>query len=48
MRHCVFRFKLALIVPFLSVCVVLAVASGERVDLRTINPPEAVDGGKGL
>ena len=37
----VFRFKLALIVHFLSVCVVLAVASGERVGLSTIKQPEA-------
>ena len=41
MKHCVFKFKLALIVPILSVCVVLAVASGERVDLSTISLPEA-------
>ena len=36
-----FRFKLVLIVHFLSVCVVSAVASGERVDLSTISPFEA-------
>ena len=36
-----FRFKLVLIVNFLSVCVVSAVASGERVALNTISPPEA-------
>ena len=38
-----FRFKLVLIVHFLSVCVcvVSAVASGECVGLSTISPPEA-------
>ena len=36
-----FRFKLVLIVHFLSVCVVSAVASGERVGLCTISLPEA-------
>ena len=36
-----FRFKLVLIVHFLSVCVVSAVSSGERVGLSTISPPEA-------
>ena len=36
-----FRFKIVLIVHFLSVCVVLAVASSERVGLNTISPPEA-------
>ena len=41
MRPCVFRFKLVLIVHFVSVCVVSAVASGERVVLNTINTPEA-------
>ena len=39
MRDCM--FKLVLVVPFLGVCVVLAVASAERVDLSTISPPEA-------
>ena len=37
-----FRFKLVLIVHFLSVCVVSAEASGERVGLSTISTPEAV------
>ena len=36
-----FTFKLVLIVHFLSVCVVSAVASGERVDLSTISQSEA-------
>ena len=36
-----FRFKIVLIVHFLSVCVFSAVASGERVGLSTINTPEA-------
>ena len=36
-----FRFKIVLIVHFLSVRVVSAVASGERVGLSTISPPEA-------
>ena len=36
-----FRFKLVLIVHFLRVCVVSAVASGERVGLSTISLPEA-------
>ena len=36
-----FRFKLVLIVHFLSVCVVSAVASSERVGLSTISPLEA-------
>ena len=36
-----FMFQLVLIVHFLSVCVVSAVASGEHVDLSTISPPEA-------
>ena len=36
-----FRFKLVLIVHFLSICVVSAVASGEHVDLSTISLPEA-------
>ena len=35
-----FRYKLVLIVHFLSVCVVSAVASGECVGLSTIRPPE--------
>ena len=34
------RFKLALIVDFLSICVVSAVASRERVGLSTVSPPE--------
>ena len=33
MKQCVFKFKLTLTVHFLSVCVVSAVASGERVGL---------------
>ena len=36
-----FRFKLVLTVHFLSVCVVSAVASGERVGLSTVSPLEA-------
>ena len=36
-----FRFKLVLIVHFLSVCVVSPVSSDERVGLSTISPPEA-------
>ena len=36
-----FRYQLVLIAHFLSVCVVSAVASGERMSLSTINPPEA-------
>ena len=38
-----FRFKLVLNFHFLSVglCVVSAVASGERVGLSTVSPPEA-------
>ena len=37
----VFRFTLALIVHFLSVCVVSAVASSECTGLSTVSPPEA-------
>ena len=36
-----FRFKLVLIVHFLSACVVSAVAFGERIGLSTVSPPEA-------
>ena len=36
-----FRFKLVIIVHFLSVCVVSAAASGECVGLSTISLPEA-------
>ena len=36
-----FMFKLVLIVHFLSVCVVSAVASGEHVGLGIISSPEA-------
>ena len=36
-----FRINLALIVHFLTVCVVSAAASGEHVGLSTISPPEA-------
>ena len=36
-----FRFKSILILHFLSVCVVSAVGSGERVGLSAICPPEA-------
>ena len=35
-----FRFKLVIIVHFLSICVVSAVASRERVGLSTVSPPE--------
>ena len=42
MRPWLFRYKLALIVHFLSVCVVSAVASCELIALSTISPPEAV------
>ena len=35
------KFKLVLIVDFLSVCVVSVVASGERIGLSTISPCEA-------
>ena len=35
-----FTFKLVLIIHFLSVCVVSAAASGERVGLSKISPPE--------
>ena len=43
MKNWMFRFKLVLIVHFLSVCDVSAVASGERVHLglSTISPPVA-------
>ena len=36
-----FRFKLVLIVHFLRVCVVSAVASGKRVGLNTVSLLEA-------
>ena len=35
-----FKFKLVLIVHFVNVCVVSAIASGERVGLSTIIPPD--------
>ena len=41
MRPWAFRFKLALTVHLLSVCVVSALASGEHVGLNTISLPEA-------
>ena len=41
MRPWLFRCKLVLIVYFLSVSVVSAAASSERVGLSTIIPPEA-------
>ena len=41
MRPWMFRFKLVLIVHFLIVYVVSAVACGERIRLSTISPPEA-------
>ena len=40
MRPWIFRFKLVSTVHFLSECVVVAVASGERIGLSIISPLE--------